>query len=124
MTTTPHTTRQTEALALHRRGRVPAEIAASMGISYTRARSILIRMGVTPHHTPRRWPESPRRMSLAEHNEARSHIVATRRARIIKLLRGCPSMTSAAIAAACSVSTATIQYDRRAIGLPAPKPGR
>jgi hypothetical protein len=123
MTTTPHTACQAEALALHNAGLLLGEIAAQMGVSWGRARDILDGLGVTPPSVPQRWPVSPRRESLAQYKTRRARAVAERRAQVADLVGEDPTITSAEMAVMCACSIATIQYDRRALGCPAPRLG-
>ena len=117
------TARQAETLALHKSGRTPTEIATQLGVSYTRARDILVQLGVTPHRVPQRWPVSPRREPLTQYKARRERAVAERRAKVADLVGEDPTITSAEMAVMYACSIATIQYDRRALGCPAPRAG-
>jgi DNA-binding CsgD family transcriptional regulator len=121
----PRTDRQREAVALHAAGHPTGEIAAQMGVTYARAREILVRLGITPHRAPNKWPRraSRSRQSIDDHNLVRRSVVVARRAQIAEWLDADPLLTSAEISKRCGVSVATILVDRRAIGSPAPKPG-
>jgi DNA-binding CsgD family transcriptional regulator len=121
----PRTERQREAVALHENGHPTGEIAAQMGVTYARAREILVRLGIAPHRAPNRWPRrmSRSRQSIEDHNAARRSVVVARRAQIAEWLDADPTLTSAEISKRCGLSIPTILVDRRAIGSPAPKPG-
>jgi DNA-binding CsgD family transcriptional regulator len=118
----PRTDRQREAVALHDNGHSTGEIAAQMGVTYARAREILIRLGITPHRAEPKWPRraSRSRQSIDDYNLARLAVVVERRQQITNWLRTDPAMTSVEICRRCGVSVPTILVDRRAIGLPAP----
>lgn len=122
---TPRTERQLEAVALHQAGRSAGEIAKTMGVTDARARQILARLGITPHRAPVRWPHRlPRqRRTLERHNAERHSVVVARQTQIADWLRADPALASTEIARRCGVGVSTIHSDRRAIGLPAPKPG-
>jgi DNA-binding CsgD family transcriptional regulator len=121
---TPRTERQREAVALHVAGHPPAKIATQMGVTYARAREILVRLGITPHRAVAKWPRrmSRSRQSIDDHNAARRAVVVARQTQIADWLLADPSLTSAEISQRCGVSIPTILVDRRAIGSPAPKP--
>jgi DNA-binding CsgD family transcriptional regulator len=118
----PRTDRQREAVALHAGGNSTGEIAAQMGVTYARAREILIRLGITPNHKPSRWPRraAGSRQSIDDYNAEKKRVVAVRRAQIKEWLVADPALTSAEISKRVGLSIPTILVDRRAIGLPAP----
>lgn len=111
----PKTPRQREVLALHNAGRSASEIAMALGISDTRAREVLARLGVQPQRRPRRWPVSPRRTNIDARNAAMREVVRQRRAQIAADLAADPGLTHGDLARRHGVSEATIRSDRAAL---------
>jgi predicted ArsR family transcriptional regulator len=116
---TQKTPRQAEALALHRQGLPPAQIAQALGVSYQRARQLLRLAGVRRPVRERSEPGAGRPPSrpLDEHQAALAAQVQARRKKIAAALKREPGLTSARLAEALGVGVSQIQKDRQALGL-------
>lgn len=76
------TPRQSEAYAHHRAGLAPAQIAERMSLSYSRARGVLLTIGVKPHRqkappgqgTSRPAPQHTREEVAQRRTQRRAHL--------------------------------------------------
>jgi len=112
------TPRQAEALALHRAGLAPAQIALAMDISYQRARSILRAVGVKPRR--QKAPAGQAKRPPAKATSAqRAMTMHARRAQVRAILSSHPTSTAREIARrltdAEGVAFATIRADVRIV---------
>jgi transposase len=112
------TPRQAEALALHRAGKAPTQIAQAMDISYQRARSILHAVGVKPRRQKAPAGQAKRPPAKATSAE-RAQTMHTRRAQVRAILSTHPTATAREIARrlpdANGVAFATVRADARIV---------
>jgi len=114
---TPHqlTPREREAIAHHQAGRTPAQIAPLMGVSYARARQLLIDAGVTPHRTlaPAGTGQWKPQMDRVAYRRPR----AERRDRVRAELTVDPTLSTHVLAQRIGAHPETVRKDRQALRL-------